>query len=99
MAWRDETFALVLEAWVAMAEDPVVRMGRDPALRKGMEEVTFPLYEQYVTHELAVRSGSLNGIVGGRSTGKHCQYSSTRVKPSKFWLCLALRFESNLNVE
>lgn len=58
MAWRDETFALVLEAWVAMAEDPVVRMGRDPALRKGMEDITFPLYEQYVTHELAVRSES-----------------------------------------
>lgn len=38
-----------------MAEDPDVRTGRDASLRKGVEDATFPLYEQYVAHELTVR--------------------------------------------
>ena len=42
-----------------MADDPLVRSGKDPALRKGMEDTTFPLYEQYVAHELAVRSEAI----------------------------------------
>lgn len=46
-------FGLLLETWVAMVEDPEV--GRDPALRKGMEDATFPLYEQYLAYELTVR--------------------------------------------
>ncbi|CAM9400550.1 unnamed protein product [Ascophyllum nodosum] len=63
-AWRDETFALLLEAWVAMADDPLVRSGKDPALRKGMEDTTFPLYEQYVAHELAVSRAEAEASVG-----------------------------------
>lgn len=54
--WRDEVFALLLDAWVTMAEDPEVRRGGDAVLREGMEELTFPLFEQYVAHELTVRS-------------------------------------------
>lgn len=54
--WRDEVFGILLEAWVAMAEDPQVREARDGPLRKGMEDATFPLYEQYLTYELTVRS-------------------------------------------
>lgn len=55
VAWRRETFALLLEAWVAMCEDPEVTGGQNPGMRKGMEDATFPLYEQYLDHELAVR--------------------------------------------
>lgn len=54
-AWRQETFALLLEAWVAMAEDSEVTAGANPSLRKGMEDATLALYEQYVAHELTVR--------------------------------------------
>lgn len=53
--WREEVFGILLEAWVAMAEDPEVRDRRDAAVRKGMEDATFPLYEQYLTYELTVR--------------------------------------------
>lgn len=53
--WREEVFGILLEAWVAMAQDEQVRDGGDAALRKGMEDATFPLYEQYLAYELTVR--------------------------------------------
>ncbi|CAM9663917.1 unnamed protein product, partial [Scytosiphon promiscuus] len=62
--WRGETFALLLEAWVAMAEDEEVTSGRNPGMRKGMEDATFPLYEQYLDHELAVSRVEAEASVG-----------------------------------
>lgn len=54
-AWREEAFALLLEAWVEMTEDSEVTNGKDPSLRKGVEDATFPLYEQYFEHEMTIR--------------------------------------------
>ncbi|CAM9325540.1 unnamed protein product [Pylaiella littoralis] len=62
--WRRETFALLLEAWVAMAEDDEVTSGRNPGMRKGMEDATFPLYEQYLDHELTVSRVEAEASVG-----------------------------------
>ena len=67
VAWRREAFALLLEAWVAMCEDPEVTGGQNPGMRKGMEDATFPLYEQYLEHEMSVRCArTRNPAVGSR---------------------------------
>ena len=54
-AWREEAFALLLEAWVEIAEDSEVTSRQEPSLRKGVEDATFPLYEQYFEHEMTIR--------------------------------------------
>lgn len=38
-----------------MAEDSEVTGGENQGMRKGMQDATFPLYEQYLEHELTVR--------------------------------------------
>lgn len=38
-----------------MAEDFEVTGGENQGMRKGMQDATFPLYEQYLEHELTVR--------------------------------------------
>ncbi|CAN0272495.1 unnamed protein product, partial [Ectocarpus fasciculatus] len=64
VGWRRETFALLLEAWVAMAEDFEVTGGENQGMRKGMQDATFPLYEQYLEHELTVSRVEAEASVG-----------------------------------